>query len=298
MITPDLRAYAPHQLLTEPARPSAQLWRVIVGFILIMIVMYGLLRSILFLCEQALGEQAAIIMMDALNHADTPWAMLSLLGLMGLMGLSTFVIAETVHGRSAISLLGPMPLALGQFWHVFRVLVPLGVGVQILTMGQPVVPGLAFDAWLPLFPIALIALLIQTGSEEILFRGYLQPALATRFKHPLVWLLIPSVIFALGHHSDETYGANAWMVTAWAMVFGMLAGDLTARSGTLGPAIAFHLANNLFAITVTALAGDMSGLALRHIPIAADNLALRPLLYVDFAVMIISWLAARLALRR
>ncbi|HBS98322.1 MAG TPA: CPBP family intramembrane metalloprotease, partial [Citreicella sp.] len=95
-------------------------------------------------------------------------------------------------------------------------------------------PGLPPVTWLALLPLTLLALLVQTGSEEILFRGYLQSQLAARLPWPAVWLVLPSALFALGHHAPAIYGANAGLVTLWAFVFGLAMADLTARSGTLG----------------------------------------------------------------
>jgi DNA-directed RNA polymerase subunit RPC12/RpoP len=42
-----------------------------------------------------------------------------------------------------------------------------------------------------------VGVLIQTGAEEVLFRGYLQQQLAARFASPIAWMVLPSAIFAL-----------------------------------------------------------------------------------------------------
>ena len=112
-------------------------------------------------------------------------------------------------------------------------------------------------------------------------------------------MLIPSALFAFGHHSPETAGENAWIVTLWAGVFGLLMADLTARAGSLGPAMAIHFINNLSALVLVSLPDQMSGLSLYHMPFGMnDAAAMAPWLPVDFAFMIVMWLAARLALRR
>ncbi|MCX8226128.1 MAG: CPBP family intramembrane metalloprotease, partial [Sulfitobacter sp.] len=82
-------------------------------------------------------------------------------------------------------------------------------------------------------------------------------------------------------------------------VFGILMADLTARAGSLGPAIAVHLCNNVAAILITSMPDDLSGLALYLTPFSMeDTEAMRAWLPVDFALMLVSWLAARLAIRR
>ncbi|MEO1363377.1 MAG: CPBP family intramembrane glutamate endopeptidase, partial [Pseudomonadota bacterium] len=75
--------------------------------------------------------------------------------------------------------------------------------------------------------------------------------------------------------------------------------DLTARSGTLGPAIAVHFFNNVQAILLASPRGEMSGLALFVMPFGmGDEAQMAALMPVDLGWMIVAWLAARLALRR
>ena len=147
-------------------------------------------------------------------------------------------------------------------------------------------------------PLSLGAVLVQTGCEELLFRGYIQQSLAARFKSPLIWMLLPSILFGLAHYQPETAGDNAWLIVLWAAVFGLINADLTARSGTLGPAIALHMTTNAVAVLLISVHDQMSGLSLATIPVATDSAELRNWLAIDFAFMLVGWLAARLAIRR
>ena len=75
--------------------------------------------------------------------------------------------------------------------------------------------------------------------------------------------------------------------------------DLTARAGTLGPAIAVHVVNNMLALLFFAPADDMNGLALFVLPFGlSDEAAVQDWLLIDLAFMLVCWLAARLVLRR
>ena len=49
-----------------------------------------------------------------------------------------------------------------------------------------------------LLPILFFAF-VQTSSEELLFRGYLQRGLAYRFRSPLVWAVLPTLVFTALH---------------------------------------------------------------------------------------------------
>lgn len=146
-------------------------------------------------------------------------------------------------------------------------------------------------------PLALPALLIQTGAEELIFRGYLQSQLAARFRSPVIWMVLPSALFAVLHF-DSTAGANAWAIVGVTFLFGLVAADLTARSGSLGPAIALHMGNNISSVLFVGLPGNLSGLALFLLPVEASDPALRILFPVEALLLVLIWLAARVAIRR
>ena len=94
-------------------------------------------------------------------------------------------------------------------------------------------------------------------------------------------------------------GANAWLVVGLTGLFGLIAADLTARSGTLGLAWGLHFANNFFALLIVAPQGALSGLALFTTPFSADDTGLmRGLLVVDLAFLGLIWGLCRQALRR
>ena len=112
-------------------------------------------------------------------------------------------------------------------------------------------------------------------------------------------MILPATLFAWGHYQPDVTGENAILIAIWAGVFGCMTADLTARAGTLGPAIAVHLFNNIFALLIVSLPGALSGLSLYLVPFdVSDADQMRAWLVVDFAAMAVTWLAARLALRR
>ena len=162
-----------------------------------------------------------------------------------------------------------------------------------------VVSNLDPRLWLMLLPLSLGGILLQTGSEELLFRGYLQQTLAARFDARWIWMGVPAVLFGIGHYQPGVAGANAPVIVAWAICFGLAAADLTARAGTLGPALALHMINNTGALLFVSVKGEMSGLSLATLPHGLDEVEkLTPWLVLDFAFLLVGWLAARLAIRR
>jgi hypothetical protein len=85
----------------------------------------------------------------------------------------------------------------------------------------------------------------------------------------------------------------------WAGCFGLVAADLTARTGNLGAAVALHFTNNISAVLMVGLAGNLGGLTLYQIHLPSGD-ASKTLLYLalDCLGLLVSWLLARLVLRR
>ena len=291
--------YAAHELLARPARSRPELWRLFVGLGLVFAIVFSL-SMFVRAAVGAIAPEAVASPEGALGN--TPASLLVLLYSFGLVIVATFIAARSVQNRAPLGLIGPIGLALAQFWKVFRLLFVLGIALVLLPpydMGEALVRNLELGLWLKLLPLSLGAILVQTSSEEILFRGYVQQTLAARFSSPLIWMVLPAVLFGMGHFVPDNAGGNAWLVAVWAALFGLLMADLTARAGTLGPAIAVHTINNISAILIVSVPDTLSGLSLATTPYPLSNVEqMRGWLMFDLAFMIVSWLAARLAIRR
>ena len=292
--------YSMHALHTVAAKPRMEIWRVILGVVL-MVVLYISL-ALVYQQTIVIGTNGSEAFARELMAGSTLRALYLLLFSFGLIPVAVFSVVQILHQRAGISVVGPLLLAVPQFFRVTAILMMLGAALLVLPpydMGGPLVPNLALGYWTLLLPLSLAAVFVQVSAEEIFFRGYLQQQLGARFRSPWVWMVLPSALFAIGHYQPEEAGQNAVLITLWAGVFGMLMADLTARAGSIGPALAVHFVNNVTAILITSLPDSLGGLALFHTPFGMDDAqALRAWLPVDFAVMITSWLAARVALRR
>ncbi|MEI9417980.1 CPBP family intramembrane glutamic endopeptidase [Mesorhizobium sp. Cs1321R2N1] len=111
-------------------------------------------------------------------------------------------------------------------------------------------PGIArgtisLSSWL-LFAIPIVALtLLQTSSEEVLFRGYLLRGLASRFRSPVIWALLPGLLFTSLHWSGgSSVAINACVLVSIA-AFALLLTVVVYATGNLGAAFGAHLGNNL-----------------------------------------------------
>lgn len=293
-----MSAYEAHQSLIAPARASSSLPRLFVGLtVLVIAVMAFNLGLLQFLQSMPAWERLQF----ELVTGDTARALLITLFSFVLPAAALWVVVRLVHDRSFSSLIGPIGLSIRDFFRVFRVVLVLVAIVLVIPApaGQQPEMHLGFPVWLPLVIPALLAIFIQVTTEELIFRGYLQSQLAARFAHPVIWMVLPSVIFGFLHLSPESYGENAPLIALWAVAFGLVAADLTARSGSLGPAIALHFVNNVVAIMIVAMQHHWDGLALLHMPYGPqDTDHVRAALILEGPILLCFWLAARIAIRR
>lgn len=303
-------AYAPQEGLTAPARGRSELWRVLLGLALIEL----LFTAALYGFDEGLARIRPALA-GAVLAGDTAPGLVLQLASYGFLGIATAFVTETVQRRPAEGLLGPRAtlwpllrrgfLGAMAFYVILQVLPPWS-DVAAIERVRPA------GAWALALPFGLLALLVQTASEEILYRGYLQQAFAARHASPLLWMVLPNLVFASVHWTDGGDWVENWQYVIWAFCFGLCCSDLVARTGSLGPAIGLHLANNAYAFLFFAEAGGPdSGLALLLFP-ATPELPVLPgpsgpdgdapiltlSLAVELAVVGLAWLSTRLAIRR
>ncbi len=291
--------YAPHERLVAPARRHPEVWRLLAGIALAAAIYVVLLQLLFAGIVAAAGADAGWLLAAEIAAGDTPRGALIVLLSFAFMAVSAAIAARALHRRGWATLIGPWPVARRDFVATCRALFILAAVLWVLLPGGEEISRVRpLTGWLILLPLSVVAILVQSAAEEIAFRGYVQSQVAARWPKPAVWLILPSALFAIGHYTPQEAGGNAAWFVAWAFVFGLAAADLTARTGTLGAAVAFHFVNNFLAIALVALPGPFSGLALYLYPFPADDVAaLRPLLWLDLAAIGLSWLAARVALR-
>ncbi|WP_079054152.1 CPBP family intramembrane glutamic endopeptidase [Streptomyces graminilatus] len=100
--------------------------------------------------------------------------------------------------------------------------------------------------------LAMLVLLVplQAAAEEYVFRGWLTQAFGGFLRSPWPALVPQAVLFAAAHGWGTPWGF------ADLVVFAMVAGWLTVRTGGLEAAIGLHAVNNLLAFGVSAAVVD------------------------------------------
>ena len=128
-----------------------------------------------------------------------------------------------------------------------------GLGLAAVT-GDDTGLGDALTGW-PSFLASMAVLILvvppQAAAEEYVMRGWLLQGLGTWFRKPWVPIAAQAVVFAALHGWGTPWGF------ADLMIFGLVAGWLTVRTGGLEAAVALHVMNNLVSAVLSAAYGDL-----------------------------------------
>ena len=187
--------------------------------------------GLLAMSPASLAVGSAALLGAALS--PTPWRLrlrlvptahpilLSLAGVVGMLA-----VGHTIE--CTIALLGiPRGGALAVFSEVFSSLTGIRLVLAVLIVG-----------------------FLAGTCEELLFRGYIQTRLENRWGSPMA-ILITALLFGL-LHMDLLHSPSA-------AIMGVFLGYLTARAGSVWPAIVAHVGNNIASTLMSAWHVDAPG---------------------------------------
>lgn len=296
--------YAAHRSFVRNARRSPDLGPVLIIMVLIEIMFF----VAPFFVGIMLPESWALQYIEGVS----PLAVLAQLLTFGLIAWVLVLLVRKFHNRGFWSMVGPVRPSV-------RHLKVAAVAVfAVLVLQNILPPWIAFSQLVETRPLIgwaiwvipnIAVLIVQTGTEELYFRGYLQQQLAALSDKPIIWMGLPSLLFGMGHYLNGVGPADGVLYATWATLLGLACADLTARTGNIGAAIGLHLSNNLFAFMLVAEKGmPSSGLALFLYPptdYSQFDYRLQTLLapWVIFELLVLAlsvgvmWLAARIAIR-
>ena len=290
-------AYAP---MRERAAPFASSANWVFVAIVLAVLWYGF--NIVFLGAFNLWAQSPRVVtdprvIDEFIGGTTPAGVRWSLASFAIYTVMLVFMTRAMHGVGLRSLVGKTRRAARQFMRVSLYLTPLYLFLVLPSALSPdAFQQYDFGIWLSLLPAMLPLLFIQISAEELVFRGYLQSHLAALARHPIIWMGLPSLLFGLIHYDPISPSYSAWSYVIWASVLGLVCSDVTARSGTLGPAFAVHFVNNITAILILAADDWLYGAALFVWPMYGQ--AWEPWVPYEGLVLLCVWLITRIALRR
>ena len=190
--------------------------------------------------------------------ADLAWLFLSIALLLPV----TLLAARLIQRRPA----GTLSSVTGRLrWRWLLVCLPIalvavvlflvaGLGLTAGTGGDTDLAG-ELAGWGP-FAVSMLVLLlvvpVQAAAEEYVTRGWLLQAVGVWFRSPWVPIAVQALVFAALHGWGTPWGF------ADLLVFGVVTGWLTVRTGGLEAAIALHVMNNLVSAALAAAYGELT----------------------------------------
>jgi uncharacterized protein len=239
-----------------------QAWRYVLGIGLTLVcwqVVGVLPLAIVFIISLSMG----IVSPETVANAQADTFLLSLPPLWSYIALNAmfwcflgglFITVRYIHKRRFLTLNSADATI-----HYRRFLAGFGVWFLLMAIASLVEYGLHPDRfsltfipsqWLVLLLTAPLLTLIQAGTEELFFRGYLLQGLGLLTRQPLVLLVISGILFAVPHFLNPEMATNFVLLALHYFLFGVVLTWITLKDNRLELATGMHVANNLFIVLI------------------------------------------------
>ncbi|MEM1300470.1 MAG: CPBP family intramembrane glutamic endopeptidase [Pseudomonadota bacterium] len=256
-----------------PARAARGFWRPVLGLIIIMglwvIGMIVVVMGWMLWRWAELGNlHGAVEALGQLGQGGgAEPVVIMLLSFAGIWA-GAAVAAVVMHGQAFGTLFEPAKRILfsdfGKGVLLAAAFSGLSLLVAMLFIATPVRAQPMGD-WLVLFVPLMALVFIQATGEELIFRGYLLQQLAIRFRSPIAWAILPSILFGL-LHAGNTDGEAAYYYIAITGITGVTLAALVWRAGNLWIAVGLHWGVNMSSLTLVGADGIMAGTQLWLFP--------------------------------
>ena len=131
------------------------------------------------------------------------------------------------------------------FWFVLSL---ISLAIQYALSPEDLEFQFNLSAFIPLVIISLLFLPLQTGYEELAFRGYLAQGVGALTRNRWLVLIIPSVLFGLMHATNpEVKEFGFWIMIPQYILMGAMLGIVSILDDGIELAMGVHAANNIFA---------------------------------------------------
>ena len=235
------------QTFIAPAKTRPQVWRFLLCTVFAVTVYMAFTVGLL---EALYAAELGTVIPDQLERGTTRLSLALILFTFAGMVLGLLGSLFLFYRRGLGSLVGPFDKAWKDFFRAAGIfaIVSCLLGAPLLWM-VGISPNQSLSSVLIFLPLIVLLVLLQTGAEELFFRGFVLQQMAARFKSPWIWLISPSIVFGLLHYDSAISPERAFGIMGSITLAGILLGDLTRRTGNIGAAYGWHFSNNLLIIT-------------------------------------------------
>ncbi len=283
-------------LIAQAAAHRSDWWRVLLAIVLFTALYLGIsLGSVTIIRDGALlplgiGPDQIAELGEPRGNLSPPALILLLMTFLSFW-IALIVAVRVIHLRRFRTLFA----ASGCFrWRHFLHGAAIIMAFQAMTLvayiiviGAPERTDVALPLWLLWIVPVLVLIFFQATAEELIFRGYLLQQFAVWSRNPLIWGLVPSLIFAVLHYDPSIPPLDLAMMIFHIFTFGLIAALLVWKTGSLAAAMGVHVVNNWFAMTLIGAQGVNMGFELWLFPEGA----IQRMFYFDMTTTVIAtWL--------
>ena len=258
----------PLEFYAAPGTARRGLWRLCVGIVLIVagwlgwtvVVMSGF---VLYKLAGGLGVKEALSALSAFLETPSPASVIFQLATFIGVWPAIWAVREYLHDQPFGTLFSPES---GIRWGDFGRGIALAAGFWCVSMligsaiaGLPERTDLPLATWAAALAPLAVMVFLQASAEEMIFRGYILQQLAARWRSPLIWGVLPALLFGLAHYSSGSKLGVGWEYVAVTLLFGLTAAALVWRTGSLAAAMGLHTGMNVISLSATGLEGVVEG---------------------------------------
>ena len=263
---------------------------IIPGLLIAMIGIQLALVIVVMVAEVALFDR------DPLDATLSPLMMLATnlsLALMGPLAVLAMALIGRVPWRQVLA--SPRRMSMrrtGAYLGFFSALVLLALAaMQLIAPSSTGLSSFALTGTtVGLLVVAVLTTPLQAAGEELMFRGAIMPAVASwiRAAKPalVVGMAVSTILFGLVHLS-----VDPWLLTYYTL-FGLCMAAMAVISRGLEAPIAFHVANNLILMVLSALFAGGEGLVTDR-SVGMGGPFMLVFIAVDVLAVVLVWLLER-----
>jgi uncharacterized protein len=253
-------AKPPFERWVALAGPPAPLWKIGVGFVMGGVIWFGLSTAVPYAYYYGwlfFGDETSPEFMDemfALATGATFTSTLVLLLATGSFWAAAFLVAKLLHRQPFWTLVSERGRIRWRSFGVGCLLTAAMLALQLLcslllpSQAEPVWNQPDLVRWALFAPAVAALVFIQAGGEELFFRGYVMQRLASRFSNPLVWGVLPSLLFGSLHFFNGVSMEHSVLYVISTALFGVTAAAVVWRAGDLSAAIGMHVSTNVISL--------------------------------------------------
>ncbi len=241
---------------TSPLEPTIGIRHYLLGLVAILIGVYfigGSLMSVLISAKLPVGESLTSFPDFHGLFSKNEFFALNMIPF--VFGILTIVFcSKLIFKRSFRTFLTARPrFDFTRFFFSFglwSVLMVASLFITLVDSNHQLYWNFQSDQFYYLLVLALILVPVQTGFEEVLFRGFLLQLFGKVTQRGIYLIAINGMLFGALHLMNPEIGKLGYFAIGYYIISGIFTSFITVMDNGLELSWGFHLANNLFGILI------------------------------------------------